>query len=730
MFSSLRQLVQQMHTFLRAGRPSKAGEGRPRAHPLRLEHLEERQAPAVWTVTNLLDGVAGSLRAEVFQAQDGDTIQFADGLSGQITLVAGEIDITHSVDIEGPGADVIRISGNQQSRVFNVSANHTVTIAGLTIADGLVAGANGGGILNTGTLTLNECAVSGNSITFVPFNSGAGGGAYNTGTLTLEGCTFTDDTTAGDGGGIWNSGSLTIDGSSIDQDTSNYPGGLNFDGGGGIWNGARLSVTDSDISGNTATAYGGGLHNERGATANLTGCTISANQSAQGGGVYNIIDARLTVTNSTLSGNRVVSGGSGGGIYSLPNELGETRDLIVTGSTLASNSAVLDGGGIACAGDAAALTNDTLVGNVAAYGGGLFNQDTGRGTVGLTVVDCTLSGNSASSNGGGIDEAGATPTTTALANTIIAGNTSASGNDLFGSVLPTSAYNLVGDGHGSNGLIDGINGNQVGFYSALDPLLGPLQDNGGASWTMALLPGSPALNAGDPGQLGGTDQRGVVRSGGVNIGAFQASASAFTVIAPAGVTAGAPFDVTVTAVDALGQMAVGYTGTLHFSSADPHGAGLPADYTFQPGDAGQVTFPAGATLYTAGTWDVTVSDAGSGIAGSANVLVTPAAADHLVFLQAPTDTAAGQTISPGVAIALVDAFGNVETSDNTDAVTLSLGVNPAGGTLSGTLTITVVNGVATFGDLSIDRPGVGYTLHATVGGSLPDIDSNPFSVTL
>jgi hypothetical protein len=72
----------------------------------------------------------------------------------------------------------------------------------------------------------------------------------------------------------------------------------------------------------------------------------------------------------------------------------------------------------------------------------------------------------------------------------------------------------------------------------------------------------------------------------------------------------------------------------------------------------------------------------------------------------------------------------VETGDNSDTVTLALGVDPSGGTatLSGTLTVTVVNGVATFGDLAIDTPGMGYTLHATIGGGVPDIDSAPFNI--
>jgi hypothetical protein len=143
-----------------------------------------------------------------------------------------------------------------------------------------------------------------------------------------------------------------------------------------------------------------------------------------------------------------------------------------------------------------------------------------------------------------------------------------------------------------------------------------------------------------------------------------------------------------------------------------------------------VTFVGGVTLFTAGNQTVTATDVDTGLlTGSNTITVSPAAADHLVFLQPPTDTAAGQTISPAVMVAVVDQFGNVVTGDNSDTVTLAIGNNPSGGTLSGTLTVAVVNGIATFSDLSIDQAGYGYTLHATVGGSLPDIDSDPFSIT-
>jgi hypothetical protein len=164
----------------------------------------------------------------------------------------------------------------------------------------------------------------------------------------------------------------------------------------------------------------------------------------------------------------------------------------------------------------------------------------------------------------------------------------------------------------------------------IDPLVGPLQDNGGPTQTMALLAGSPALNAGDPAQLGTPDQRGVVRTGGVNIGAYQASASAFLPNAPRRVQVGVPFDVTVTAVDPFNQVAVGYTGTVTFSTSDPDpGVVLPADYAFTLDDGGSHTFTdtglGETTLITPGDQMLTVMDtADNNITGSAIITVNAA----------------------------------------------------------------------------------------------------------
>jgi hypothetical protein len=121
--------------------------------------------------------------------------------------------------------------------------------------------------------------------------------------------------------------------------------------------------------------------------------------------------------------------------------------------------------------------------------------------------------------------------------------------------------------------------------------------------------------------------------------------------------AGTPFDVTVTARDPFGNTATGYAGTVHFSSADPYGATLPADYTFQPADVGRATFPGGATPYTADTWDVTATDTTSGISGTAsvNVITAPAVAFQVL---APATVTSGTPFD--VTVVAQDPYGNTD----------------------------------------------------------------------
>ena len=182
-------------------------------------------------------------------------------------------------------------------------------------------------------------------------------------------------------------------------------------------------------------------------------------------------------------------------------------------------------------------------------------------------------------------------------------------------------------------------------------------------------------------------------------------------------TAGNTFSLTVSALNSAGAAVGSYTGTIHFSSSDV-AAGLPANYTFTSADAGVHTFT-GLVLKTAGSRTITATDTSSGsITGTATVNVTPNVATHLAFVQSPTSAVTGTAISPAVTVAVEDAYGNIVTSDSTDQVTLALGTNPTGATLSGTTTATVSGGIATFSNLSLGTIGTGYTLAAS-SGTLP-----------
>ncbi len=486
-----------------------------------LEPLESRTLLSVCTVDRLTDNNPagggeggngmGDLRwcaiESLFQA---DTIAFA--VTGTINLAGALPTLTRGVNIDGPGTDLLTVrrdtGGNY--RILTVASGVTASISGLTITNGA---ADGGGISNSGTLTVSNSTISGNTAIF-----------------------------SGSGGGVLNSGTLTVDNSTISGNSAGIGGGIS---GGGI-----MTISNSTISGNVASNLGGGI--------------------ANGGATM--------VRNSTIAGN---SAGFGAGIYN-----GSTSGpLTINNSTIANNSA-------------------------AAQGGGIWNN------IGmLTVSDTTIAGNSANADGGGIYVS----SPMAARNSIITVNTAPAGPDVYGN-FGSQGHNLLGNPQDASGWVDTD-------LLHVNARLGPLQDNGGPTRTMALPPSSPALNAGAPDQLGVPDQRGVVRSSGVNIGAFQASASAFIVNAPAKVTAGVPFDLTVTAVDPFGQVAVGYTGTATFGTTDPDpGVVLPADYTFTAADAGVHTFTdtglGETTLITRGQQTVTATDAADGsITGSANVKV-------------------------------------------------------------------------------------------------------------
>jgi hypothetical protein len=192
------------------------------------------------------------------------------------------------MSITGLGAGNLTISGNKQSRIFDItSTTAQVTISGLTISGGSVSGSdpNGGGIYNAGTLTVSDCTLSSNA--------------------------------AGGGGGIANKGSLTVSDSTLSANSAYY--------GGGIDNAGTLTVSDSTLSGNSAN-YGGGIINEGSLT--VSDSTLSGNTADKGGGVFNNL-GNVTVSNGTLYGN---SAASGGGIYVTGGSV-TLHNTLVAGST-------------------------------------------------------------------------------------------------------------------------------------------------------------------------------------------------------------------------------------------------------------------------------------------------------------------------------------------------------------------------------------------------------------
>jgi hypothetical protein len=179
-------------SWLRNRKRNESSCRRPTYRP-RLEALEDRWVPSRLTVTNNLDSGAGSLRAEIAAAHYGDTIVFAPSLDGQtITLTSGELLLKKNLTIAGPGADQLTISGNNASRVFEV-ARGTVTLSGLTISNGLAQTGNGGGILTYGNLTVSNCTLSFNRVTYAVGDAG-GGAIFNyNGTLTVTSCTVSNN---------------------------------------------------------------------------------------------------------------------------------------------------------------------------------------------------------------------------------------------------------------------------------------------------------------------------------------------------------------------------------------------------------------------------------------------------------------------------------------------------------------------------------------------------------
>jgi CSLREA domain-containing protein len=240
--------------------------------------------------------------------------------------------------------------------------------------------------------------------------------------------------------------------------------------------GKIVTISDLTIT-NGSAVNGGGIRNDHG-TLTVNNCTVSGNSANNGGGIENFGEnflgstpgtAMLTVSNCTFSDNSTAPSGTGGGIRNT-GQHGGSATVTVVNTTLSGNSAQLSGGAIE-------------------------NNGADHGSAPLTIKNSTLSGNSAPT-GGGIDNFDATLT---IGSTIL--KAGGSGANIKGGPITSLGYNLSSDDEST--LL-----NQSTDQNSTPPMLGPLQDNGGPTKTHELLSGSPAIDKGNNFTTSTTDQRG------------------------------------------------------------------------------------------------------------------------------------------------------------------------------------------------------------------------------
>ena len=433
-----------------------------------------------YTVDTLADGAPNSsdcitpvpgscsLRDAVDAATNGDTIVFAAGLTGTITLDAAhaEIEVNSEILIQGPGADLLTVNAGGNSRVFYLCAGPSMEFSGLTITGG--SASIGGGLYDEcgDGFTLRDVVVTGNEAT-----SDGGGGLYSSGPVTLINTVVSNNTSYYNAGVV--SGDLTMVGSTI-SGNANSSG----NGGGGAWTQGNVSITSSTFDSNSTEECGGGLYT----------------------GVNN---GTVTITDSTFSNNSAVNC-YGGGI----DIDGHYNTVIIANTTITGNSAEAGGGLHVDGGNNVSLFMNTISGNSATsldalYSGGGVHIAAGQ--IALTMVGTIVSGNTAAAG----------PADIGLGFANVTGPFAASAdNSLIGDV--DSRITVTGSGN----------------VMSTTPGLDALADNGGPTKTMALLATSPAVDAGPnpvptaPGWVNIFDQRGAgfARVVGTksDIGAFEA----------------------------------------------------------------------------------------------------------------------------------------------------------------------------------------------------------------
>jgi len=546
-----------------------------------LDSVPGSHPDGVSVVTNCADdGSPGTLRTAMAAAVSGDTIDLTQLACGAITLLTGEIAIhVDDLTIDGPGRDLLTIDGNQNGRVFHHDGAGTLTLRSLAVANGSASSldaiptphqaAYGGCILSYGSeISVSEVALIDSSVTncratVAPEEktdvSAKGGGIFAK-SLRLDRSIVAGNRVENQsgylamGGGVFSSGAVAIVASEIAGNRAEtsyhiHSGTLNQATGGGVWTQQGGVITDTIISGNfagcdtavTSCVLGaaGGIRST-GALLTITSSVVVDNTVEAGSGDVRLVGAGiaaadgLTVVGSTISGNVArtptpenCSVCIGGGIQSTYAE------TFVVSSTIDNNISAGDGGGIYVAAAHLRLSNSTISNNYALdAGGGVVSGAGGVAAYPIVMQNSTVTANSAGNGGGIVDTHVASLGSSSMDSSIVFDNVNIDSSASHGADLASTAGTVIS---GANNLVGSHSGATLPPDTlSLDPMLGPLQDNGGATWTHALLPGSPAMDSGSNGAGMQFDQRGApylrVSGSAADIGAFEYQAAVIDAI--------------------------------------------------------------------------------------------------------------------------------------------------------------------------------------------------------
>ena len=339
---------------------------------------------ASFTVTNLNDSGAGSLRQAILDANAAatdDVIDFAPGLSGTISLSTGSMAISDEVTITGSGSANITISGGGTSQIFYIyDAEHvgalTVTISGLTLTNGYAATYGGGAIVSWGSDTTLRDVVITNSTT--PGRGGAilhafpASGQGRDARLTLEGCVISGNTASNIGGGValYQSGGATITDTIFAGNTAGYAGGALSD----ELTTVSTTVTRSRISGNSAYLGGAMFVSGQDAAASLLLDAVSVVKNTT------LYDSFGTVTFAATEGSMLILSSTIADNVGAGLSATNSRPFQIDHSTISGNS----GTGVVGYSQTLAMNSSIVADNVA---GDLDFPNSGFATVNWSLIE-------------------------------------------------------------------------------------------------------------------------------------------------------------------------------------------------------------------------------------------------------------------------------------------------------------------------------------------------------